>query len=229
MTLREGRRTVGRWEGWSAAQLGHALALVAAQPFPVRRRPDGYWRPDTAVLSRRLDVAPSTVRGWFAGDLTAIPAERLKQISQLLDISEDTRRREALATRQHREYLRRRSLGRRRGNLAEYAVLGWLEPHLLALVHYPDLHLHRLAVVRAPTITDTALLGSAPVWRSPLLTRAARGGQIAGCRLHGTRFDALVQRDALMVQVDGWRLEVSPDLVSAGPTTVWVDHPVELD
>lgn len=213
---------------WTAGQVRHAIALSIAPSHHRRHDSDGYLRPPAAAIADRYDVHPDTVRRWLRQPPPTLPLTRQIALHSLFAVPGDVRRQEALDRRQHAEYLVRARLGRRRGNLAEYAHLGWLEPHLLVLIAYPDLRLHRLAVIKAPPINPNTSLGAHPTWTSPQLTRAARRGHITRPRLYPDRFTALAARDDLMDDVDPWRLAVPAEFVPHGRTTVWLEHPIRL-
>ena len=169
----------------------------------------GRGRLDVAAAAAGLDVSPRTVQRWLHGHPTraTVPARRLDDVLAAIGPSERTRTRERLDVDHAEQGLRRLRLGRRKGNLAQYAGTGWLQPHTVAVLELPGSGLRRVAVSRDDARTTA---------------RMRRGVDQVDAVTVPNRFAATLVRRALLSHVDPWRVEAAPGVLPKGHTQTWL-------
>lgn len=191
------------WDG----QLVRELLTVV---YGGHQAPSGAWVPDLAEVARRRRVSARTVQRWMTPTSPpAIPTRHLQAIWG---------RRRPTTTLLHREQLlaarldtlaTRGRLGRGRGNLeADYARLGWLEPHRLLVVDDDHRPLRRALITRDdPTTTR----------------RATRGTHTVDLVIADTRPAAEALRLQLLATLTPWRIVLTgPRTPTTGHTHTWL-------
>lgn len=155
-----------------------------------------------------LDVSPRTVRRWLQDrpDRSNVPAGRVAQLMAVLAPTPGTRRREDLELEQAEQGLSRVRMGARRGDHAQWANTGWLQPHTVAVLDL-DNGLRRVAVTRNEKATTTRITRRTPVVDQVTVS---------------TKFAATILRHALLRHVDAWRVEADPQTFGKGYTQVWL-------
>lgn len=156
-----------------------------------------------------LGVSPRTVRRWLHDrpDRSGVPARRLEQLMTVLAPTAATRRREELDLEQAEQGLSRIRMGARRGDHAQWANTGWLQPHTVAVLDLPDIGLRRVAVTRDSAATTA---------------RMRRGAVLLDQVTVSNRFAATVVRHQVLEQVFPWRVEAGPAVLAKGHTQVWL-------
>lgn len=171
---------------------------------------DGLWRPDVHEVARRRRVSVRTVQRWVRGneDDVAIPQAQLDAILARRRPQRKTLAREQLALRELERKRARAGLGRGRGNLAEYARLGWLDPHKVLVVEDSGRPLRRPVVtIDSPKARARALHG---------------GGKVVDLLVAEDKFAAEAWRYRLLDAVAPWRLQLPASKVVEGRTQVWL-------
>src|SRR5699024_9247922 len=119
----------------SAQQVRELLSVIHGG----HQRRNGQWYPNTRTLAARFRVAPRTAQRWTAGDPdspTRMPQRRLRNLVRRHRPTRALLRRESAEAKQWQSKSSRKRLGRGRGNLDEYAHLGWLEPHRVGIYQH---------------------------------------------------------------------------------------------
>lgn len=191
---------------WSVREVREAMTVIHGGT----QREDGSWYPDTARAASRYQVTRRTIERWIAGEQDAaarIPAKRLASLVGRRRPSSTQLRKEDVARRQWANRRVRRNLGRGAGNLAEYSTLGWLDPHLVAVVQEAHSPLCRVIVTRDAPDTKR---------------RQTKGMVIRSRTTVRDKVDGESIRYEVLRLMQPWRMEVGPTRLSKGYTQTWL-------
>lgn len=192
---------------WSVREVRELLSVLHGG----RRRHDGSWYPLTSAIADAHGVSRRSVERWLAGDAASrapIPTGRLEALLAQHRPTPKALRREDYERNEVREKRARRQLGRSRGNLQELQHLGWLEPHLVAIVQEDHSPLRRVLTTR---------LGSKS-------QRTQQRGVTVLSELEvPDRIDAESIRYELLRLIDPWRIAVDSERLPRGGTQVWLE------
>lgn len=174
------------------------------------QRPSGDWYPNTTVVARRFRVARKTSQRWLAGPPgtpTRMPARRVTNLLRRHLPTRAVLRREGTEQKQWERKQRRRELGRGRGNIDEYARLGWLDRHRVGIYREEHSPLCRILVARdAPNTRANQTRGLLPL--AELIV--------------GDRIDAELIRHEGLRLMRPWRIQVSRARLRPGHTQTWL-------
>lgn len=165
-------------------------------------------RPDTAAVARALGVSRRSAQRYLHGAdgaVVTLPAGRLEQIQRAIRPDEATLRQEQKAHRYALAAIDRLQPGGP-GPLAAWAQQRWLEPHLVAVLELKHLGLRQVRLMRQADRT---------------LEELGKRGKVLGHVTVPTRFHASVLTDAVLQQVDPWRVQTPSGVVQQGRTHTW--------
>lgn len=188
-------------EPWDGSRL-HLVLAYAYDAFGKKGRVDAN------QVARELHVTPSTVRRWLRHQLPArrreIIAERvlpghpaLEQERRELDYARD-----ALGDIYSRDKTRL---------LPAWKKNGWLEPHILAVVHLERLGVCVPRIARANGDQKT---------RDRL---RADGGVIVDQGIFPNRFAAQIAKGQILEQAGAWRIVIPHGYATRGRTEAWLE------
>ena len=187
-------------EPWGDRRLGVVLAL-AFDAFGRRGRADAN------KIAAAAGVSPSTVRRWIRGPL---PERRRAEIARLVLPPSSALEQEQRELSYARDALRD-IYGLEATPVDEaWRRQGWLEPHLLAVVHIDRLGICVARIARADGDQKT------------LERMRAGGGVIIDQDIFPNRFAAQVAKGELLEQVAAWRVVLPHGTLPRGRTEAWL-------
>lgn len=153
----------------------------------------------------RLGVSASTVRRWVRN---GVPEARMADVVHLVrpprGAFEQERRDLAIARSYSADYRAGRS-----PFMAEWQRLGWVEPHLVAIV-----------AIRGTSVLVARIANANGDVRSK--RRLSAGGEVVELVKFRTKFHADAARLELLEDVHDWRLQLPPGRVSRGGGKAWL-------
>lgn len=192
---------------WSIREVRELLTVL----YGGRQRPDGSWYPLTSAVASAHEVSRRSVERWLAGDVSnraPMPAWRLEELLAQHRPTPKALRREEYERNEARDKRERRQLGRSRGNLQELQTLGWLDPHLVAIVQENHSPLRRVLTTRAGSKSQRT---------------QQRGVSVLSVLEVPDRINAELIRYELLRLIDPWRIVVGAQRLPRGGTQVWLE------
>lgn len=169
---------------------------------------------DVHAVADVAGVTVRTVQRWMSGSnrrKAAIPPPRLVQLFQP---APDTERRAQQAADYARDAIEKIALPKGRGVLPAWRSQGWLEPHVVLVLHLSGLQLFQAVITKAG--------GRA-------MEDIRRRGTIIDLTTVPTKFHATVLVNELLTRVEPWRVVPTPKMLATGRTQVWADDSPRID
>lgn len=191
---------------WTRSRARRLLILAGAD--------DGAGHLDTTEVAARVDRSRRTVQRWFHGHPNALlPPSARQRVAAALAPDDFTRRREQDRTRYAADAVERRRLPKGRLVPDSWRKQGWLDDHVVAVLHHTHLRVRQVAAVK---------------FTSRSIAELRRRGDVDDVATVPGRFEADLVVAAVLEQVDAWRIAVDPLLLQQGHTMVWTDDAPEV-
>jgi len=191
---------------------------------------DGKQRLDPGAVAAAVHMSTRQVQRWLSGQARPSPesARRLRAAllprTEVLQRQLDDARNAFASLAEVQEHQRSQSAGEdapvdsMSSRMRTWKQRGFLEPHLVLVITRPDLGVTRTGVIRRDPARLQALLGGGT--RPP----ASTGGrwQVLDTLRTSNRFEAVLVRHALMLDMAWWRVFVNPQLMAKGHSDGWL-------